>query len=64
MVQPDICDYSQWTGHYKIPEMRLKNIPFVLQNSSPEDYAVKLDLKSGFFQLKLHPDCWPFHGLL
>jgi len=58
-----ICDYSQWTGHYKIPQMRLKNIPLVLQTSSPEDYAVKIDLKSGFFQLKLHPDCWPYHGL-
>jgi len=57
------CDYSQWTGHYKIPEMKLKNIPLVLQNSSLEDYAVKLDLKSVFFHLKLHPDCWSFHGL-
>jgi len=58
-----LCDYSQWTNVYKVPDMHLKNIPLVLKTSSPEDHAVKIDLKPGFFQLPLHPDCWKFHGL-
>jgi len=58
-----ICDYSTWTNHYKVPPMDLKNIPIVLTTSSAQDYAVKIDLRSGFFQLPLHPTCWKYHGL-
>jgi len=43
--------------------MELKNIPIVLTSSSAQDFAVKIDLRSGFFQLPLHPTCWKYHGL-
>jgi hypothetical protein len=56
-------DLSPWTQHYTTPPMRLYSAAEILSTIPPHYFMVKIDLTSGFFQLKIHPDHTKFYGI-
>jgi hypothetical protein len=58
-----IMDLSPWTTHYKTPHMRLYSAAEVLSTIPPHYFMIKIDLTSGFFQLRIRPDHTRFYGI-
>jgi hypothetical protein len=58
-----ILDMSPWTTFYDPPPIRLYSAPEVLAAISPSANLVKIYLKSGLFQIVIHPSQWHFYGV-
>jgi hypothetical protein len=58
-----VLDLSTWTPLYRPPPIRLYSAADVLSTISPNSTMVKMDLKSGFFQLAIHPQYWRYYGV-
>jgi hypothetical protein len=56
-----VYDLSPWTSDYTTPPIRVYSAAEVLQTMPPAARMIKIDLKSGFFQLKIQPRFQPFY---
>jgi hypothetical protein len=57
-----VYDLSPWTSSYTRPPIRLYSAAEVLHTIPQGATMIKIDLKSGFFQLKIQPRFQPFYG--
>jgi hypothetical protein len=53
-----ILDMSPWTMYYDPPPIRLYSAAEVLTTIPRQAYVIKIDLRSGFFQIKIHRSHW------
>jgi hypothetical protein len=58
-----ILDLSPWTDHYAKPPMRFYSAAEVLVAIRPTHQLIKIDLPSGFFQLRISPQHQRFYGI-
>lgn len=61
-VRP-ILDLSQWTPYINTPKFSLLDAGAALRSIQPNSYLVKIDLKSGFFQLGITLRTQKFIGI-
>jgi hypothetical protein len=50
-----ILDLSAWTPYYQTPPLRLYSAAEVLVSLGLDSPMIKIDLKAGFFQIKIRP---------
>lgn len=58
-----IHDLSQWTSYYTKPRFKLYGAAQAIRSVPKDAFLVKLDLKSGFYQLPLAPQHQHFYGV-
>jgi hypothetical protein len=58
-----IVDLSAWTPRYQTSPIRLYSAAEVLVTIDPNSVMVKIDLKSGFFQIPIRPEYYKYYGL-
>jgi hypothetical protein len=56
-------DLSPWTPHYVPPPNRLYSAAEVLTTISPRSFLIKVDLRSGFFQIPIRPEYYRYYGV-
>jgi glycerophosphoryl diester phosphodiesterase len=57
-----ILNLSPWTDFYQLPPMKLYSAAEVLLTIPPGASLVKIDLSSGFFHFRIHPDHVKFYS--
>jgi hypothetical protein len=58
-----LLDLSAWTPLYRPQPIRLYSAAEVLSTISPASTMIKIDLKSGFFQLAIRPQDWRYYSV-
>jgi hypothetical protein len=58
-----VYDLSPWTPYYETPPLRPYSAAGVLQTIPSQAHLIKIDHKSGFFQLPIAPRFWQYYGV-
>jgi hypothetical protein len=58
-----VYDLSPWTPFYKTPPLLLYSAAEILQTIPRNARLIKIDLRSGFFQLPVHSCFWKYYGV-
>jgi hypothetical protein len=58
-----VLDLSPWIPYYETPPLRLYTAAEILQTIPEKAQIIKLDLKAGFFQTRIHPQCRRYYGI-
>jgi hypothetical protein len=58
-----ILDLSPWTPYYTTPAMRLYSAAEVLVSLGRDLPMIKIDLRAGFFQIKIRPAYYRYYGV-
>jgi hypothetical protein len=58
-----VADLSPWTPQYTPPPIQLYSAAEVLITISPGSFLIKIDLRSGFFQIRIRPEYYWYYGV-
>lgn len=56
-------DMSPWTSSYSPPHIQLYSAAEVLATIPQNSWMIKIDLKSGFFQISIRPEYQKYYGI-